>query len=491
MRIKFFILTICAILITKIQAQTFNKTDGYATDIAINNDGDIYAVGISKQIFKYNFREGKFKVYATANRSAKAIAASTTLNYVLDTNGKLYKIFNSNTKSMVPSRSGTYIDVCSDKANSLFSIDKTGLVAKHGTRIHNNKRYSYYKQLPLGKENKKVSIKHTDHFFVIKNNNTIYEYNKGRPRKLPGAATDIAYDHVQQKLYVLGVSKRIFVWNPRRNNWDLVKNTRNDFKSIAVHNGKLWGTTTRNEIYTTANVRQSAPRPNQSGNYYKLKITLTNIECFKNGDGGTNPDDYYLDFYTDLSINNRAYTFSKQELVKLEKDIKPVKKDYLYLNHMWRAGKKATLGEVFGSQHEAALVNKHRQLFAAPRKPAGINNSGVYLIPKATSVSTFNTQFYVGATLDEISRTTLTRITSGKRKINLKKVLDYLNKTIDKNSFSIANAPYYKMGTGYTSLSLDEARDGHRSMRGYFYGRVNKNGKLRTAQVNYTIELID
>ncbi|WP_394748083.1 tectonin domain-containing protein [Spongiimicrobium salis] len=465
-------------------AQTFTKADGGATDISMDTKGNVFVVGTSKQLFKYNFKENRFKLHAIAKRKARALAAQSGWNYLLTTDGKMHKSYANSTSRINPLGGSILKDIYVGQSNNLWSVNGKGEIQRYS---------SGWRPFPIaGKNNKKVCVNNTGGVFVLKTNNTIWSYTNGKARKLPGAATDITYDHVQKKLYVVGVSKRIFLWNPRRNNWDLVKNTRNDFKRIAVNNGKIWGTTTRNEVYTTDDIK----RRKGDSNNYKLKVTLTGIECFRNGDGGTNPDDYYLDFYTNLSVNNRNYAFAKKELLKLENDIKKVKKDYLYLNHWWNGDKKHVIGRTVLSQDEAALMNKHRQLFARPGKPAGIHNSGIYLIPKNSSISTSNTQFYVGATLDEITKVytgkaPFTRITGGKKKINLKKALDYLSRATDKRGFSPAKAPYYNMGTGYAVMSLDEAPDGHRSMRGYFYGRVNKNGKLRTAQINYTIELVD
>lgn len=233
-----------------VNAQTFKKAKGRATDVSISESGEVFVVGTSKQIFKYHFNIEDFKLYSVANRRAKTITAAKANNvWLLTTDGRIHITY---TKNKIQAMGSLALrDIYVGKNNVLWGIDTKGAIKK--------KDGSWKPFTMAGTDNKKVAVNNTTGVFAIKNNNSIWSYVKGRgPRRFPGEATDIAYDHVQKKLYVLSKStKRIMVWNPSRNRWDAVKNTRRDFKSIAAHNGQLWGTTTQNAIYTTAAIKNT------------------------------------------------------------------------------------------------------------------------------------------------------------------------------------------------------------------------------------------
>ncbi|XLS29145.1 hypothetical protein ACJD0Z_18350 [Flavobacteriaceae bacterium M23B6Z8] len=225
----------------------------------------------------------------------------------------------------------------------------------------------------------------------------------------------------------------------------------------------------------------------------KLKLTLTRLECIKNGDGGSNPDDYWLDFSATLKINGRPYQMKPKEYLKMKPIMDQIAPSpNLYINYQYYLSNGKSIKE--RGYLASANMNK-RQLFARPGKDALINNSGVFTIPRK-GVSESNTQFIVSARLEEQTGTNNEKdfavmTNSENKKINLKRVLDYLTKKVNKNSFDVSRAPYYKMGTGYTSLTLDEAANGDRSVSGYFYGGSTKDNKVRSAKIHYTIELLD
>ncbi len=478
--------------------QTFKKAEGSGTDVTISKKGEIFVVGTSKQIFKYDFKIEDFRLHSKANRSAKAIAAAQEkFSYLLTNDGRMHITYATNDSRIGAIGSLKLIDIYVGENNALWGVDTRGAVKRYSS--------SWQPFSIAGNNNKKVCVNNSGRVFTLKNDNTIYEYYNGATRKLPGAATDITYDHAQKKLYVLGTSKRFFVWNPGRKNWDLVKNTRNDFKSIAAHNGQLWGTTTRNEIYTTANVKKTTS--NNLGSK-KLKITLTKVECLKNGDGGNNADDYFLEFFTTLKVANRDFPFRGKEYLRLESEIEEYGENrnlYIDYRHRRQEGKLAHDFTWYLVDKETERMLAKRQLHVQPRKSMNINNSGYFELKGTNTIKESNSQFYIGATLSEIThRTTLqlkapgweiTKIIGEKKKINLPLALDYLSKTKNKGDFSFSRAPYYRMGTGYAGLTLDEGAGGHRSMSGYFYGlsREDEDGTkvTREAKVHFTIELID
>jgi hypothetical protein len=263
-----FSVALCLLFALNGYGQTFKKARGAATEVSISKNGKVYAVGTSKQIFKFDFNSQTFKLHSTANRRAKQLAAHDQWTYVLTTSGKMHITYANNKQRIGAIGSGTLQDIYLGKNNELWSVDSYGRVQKFSS---NWQPYAL-----AGQDNKKVCVNNKGQVFSLKKNKAIYVYKNGRATKLPGAATDMTYDHARQKLYVVGTSKRLFVWNPSRNNWDLVKNTRSDIKTIAAHNGQLWATTTKNEVYTTANIKDNAPpkRTNYSGRY---RITVKHL----------------------------------------------------------------------------------------------------------------------------------------------------------------------------------------------------------------------
>ena len=485
------------LMVWGINAQTFKKVNGAAMDICTDKQGNVFVVSTIKQVLKFDVGQSKFKIHAVAKGSAEVVAGANKDTYVI-ARGKTHQTSSRGTNAFYNVSAPTLNDIYVDTKNNLWGINSAKRI------VHKGPKGWQVFQL-AGANNKKLALNNSGRVFALKANNAIYEYYNGRARKLPGAATDIAYDHKQNKLYVLGISKRFFVWNPGRNNWDLVKNTRNDFKSIAAHDGKLWGTTTRNAIYTTTNVN---PTTSKSLGGKKLKITLTKVECLKNGDGGNNPDDYFLEFFTTLEVANKDIPLRNKEYLRLGTEIE----EYGQNKNLYIDYRHAILrGEIvhdytwyLGTEENRKLWDK-RQLHVLPRKMVKINNSGHFTLSENNRIKESNSQFYISAALSEITYrkqlflkapgTEVTKIFGEKKKINLPLALDYLSKTKNKGDFSTSKSPYYRMGTGYTGLTLDEDAGGHRSMSGYFYGLSredkDKTRVTREAKVHFTIELID
>ena len=293
------------LMVWGINAQTFKKAKGGATDVSISESGEVFVVGTSKQIFKYHFNIEDFKLYSVANRKAKTIAAAKANNvWLLTTDGRIHITY---TKNKIQAMGSLALrDIYVGKNNALWGIDTKGAIKK--------KDGSWKPFLMAGTDNKKVAVNNTTGVFAIKNNNSIWSYVKGRePRKFPGEATDIAYDHVQKKLYVLSKStKRMMVWNPSRNRWDAVKNTRRDFKSIAAHNGQLWGTTTQNAIYTTATIKNTEkPVARDFSGRYRVTVTY----LYSNVWSGNSITSYQADIFGTIGV--RAYGKGKSGKVEI------------------------------------------------------------------------------------------------------------------------------------------------------------------------------
>jgi putative transposon-encoded protein len=465
---KLFTITLGILLTATAYAQTFNKAIGGATDVAISNSGNIFVVGTSKQIFKYDFNENKFKLHSVADRKVKAIAANEDWNYLLTTDGRMYRSYARDSRRIDPLGYVPLKDIYVGKNNDLWGINSKGMVQRY---------YSGWRPFSIaGSDNKKVCVNNSGRVFSIKNNNTIWEYYNGRARKLPGGGTDITYDHAQNKLYVLGTSKRIFVWSPVRNNWELVKNTRNDFRSIAAYNGKIWGTTTRNEIFSTANIRTNNTTSNSGS--YKLKITLVSLEATKVWDAD-GKDDYLLHFEPTLKLNGREQFLKYKKYGRIGNLIdKYGPRNALYIRRT-------------KEQRDHANVQIHARKNVKER----IGNSGIFEIPKNYRITDSGTDFNVKVVIDEVSDKTI-RVRNKNAKFNLKEILNYLLNKTRKTNYKCDIKGWCEMGAGYDLVKLE--RENQKAVAvnyvsGYkTKGQISLVGYAETSlNVKFVFELVD
>ncbi|NER19061.1 hypothetical protein [Spongiivirga citrea] len=488
------ILGLLLIMATYMNAQTFTKAQGQATDISMNTKGDVFVVGTSKQLFKFNRKENRFKLHTVASRKAKALAASSNFNYFIKNDGKLFRSDSQDTNRESAIGNMLLKDLYYANSDNFWVVGANGSIYKRKVfRINSSGQFntSFSNLMPqvlsiAGKSNKKVCSNNSGKVFTLKNDNTIWEYYNGRSQKLPGSATDIAYDHVQKKLYVLGTSKRIFVWNPGKNNWDLVKNTRNDIKSFAVNSGIIWCTTTRNDIYNTANTSTKVVVNNTS--YYKLKITLNSIVC-DNAWDSDKKDDYLLKFVPSLKIGTRNYSMQNKKYTRIKKQIE----EYGPQTALYVHRKK-------GAKDHAQV-----QLHVENNRRLDINNSGIFKIPKNTALTDSRVDFTLNVVVDEVSKN-IERVMQKNVKLNLKNIIDYLagNKTVKKfskspnESIKVGSNYVFKheMGNGYQSLLLSQ-QNGTPIIKDNFNGNTKGKGFglwadiVSRATVNYTIELVD
>ncbi len=454
--------------ISSLHAQNFKKMPGGGTDVAMSPDGKVYVVGTSKRVFKFNTSRNNWDVYWEAGRKAKSISASNNAIVVLDSDGKAHrrgyqaKSFNS---------SG-YQDAVLDKDSRLWMSNSAGQVRRH---------YKDNKWIGSVAKSDKDIVKlcpiSSGALYALKNDNTIWLYTSSGGKKLPGGATDIAYDHTTKKLYVVGTSKRVFVWNPRRSNWDLVQNTRNDVRSLAVNKGVIWCTTTRNEIYSNS--------ASSSTDTYKLKITLLDIGA-KNTWDGDHKDDYLLDFTPSLSINGKTYAMEHKKFGRNETYVKSY-------------GKPSSLHvrRTKNQSHHAQV-----QLHVKKMNRLNISNSGIFEIPKSEVINDSGTDFNLKVVVDEVSNDT-ERIVQVNEKLNLPLILEYLLKQRTASSFSKSSdymlADFsgftqsirkHRMGSGYRNLYLT-SENGKRIILDNVSEAKFKNSAYTYPVITYTIELVD
>ena len=108
-------------------AQTFKKAKGGGTDVSISENGEVFVVGTSKQIFKYHFNIEDFKLYSAANRRAKTITAAKANNvWLLTTDGRIHITYTKNKIQAMGSLALRDIYVC--KNNALWGIDSKGAI---------------------------------------------------------------------------------------------------------------------------------------------------------------------------------------------------------------------------------------------------------------------------------------------------------------------------------------------------------------------------
>ncbi len=465
---KLYLLVFTILLTINAHSQTFNKALGGATDVSISNKGNVFVVGTSKQVFKYDFNNKKFKLHSVANKKAKTITANEDWNYLLATDGRMYRSYGRDARRVDALGALVLKDIYVGKSNNLWGINVKGAVQRYS---------SGWRAFSIaGSDNKKVAVNNSGRVFTIKNNNAIYEYYNGTARKLPGSATDITFDHAKQKLYVLGTSKRIFVWNAGRKNWDPVKNTRRDFKSIAAHNGKLWGTTTGNEIYTTANIK--ANNPTNSSGTHKLKITLVSLktDAVWDSDG---KDDYLLHFEPNLNLNGREQTLKYKKYGRIKNPIdKHGPRNALYI--------RRTKGQ---ADHAAVQIHARKNIQVA------IGNSGIFEIPKNSRITDSGTDFTVKVVMDEVSGNT-ERITSKNARFNLKEILNYLLNQTNKTNYRCDGNGWCKMGIGYEQVRLEKENQ-KRTVVNYVSGFKSKGtigfvGYAKTKpNIKFVFELVD
>jgi putative transposon-encoded protein len=465
---KLFTITLGILLTATVYAQTFNKAIGGATDVTISNSGNVFVVGTSKQIFKYDFNENKFKLHSVADRKAKTIAGNEDWNYLLTTDGRMYRSYARYSRRIDPLGYVPLKDIYVGKNNDLWGINAKGMIQKYS---------SGWRPFSIaGNDNKKVCVNNSGRVFSIKNNNTIWEYYNGRARKLPGGGTDITYDHAQNKFYVLGTSKRIFVWSPVRKNWELVKNTRNDFRSIAAYNGKIWGTTTRNEIFSTANIRTNNTTSNSGS--YKLKITLVSLEATKVWDAD-GKDDYLLHFEPTLKLNGREQFLKYKKYGRIGNLIdKYGPRNALYIRRT-------------KEQRDHANVQIHARKNVKER----IGNSGIFEIPKNYRITDSGTDFTIKIVMDEVSDKTV-RIGNKNARFNLKEILNYLLDKTKRGDYKCEANGFCEMGAGYELVKLE--RDNQKRLVANYFMGYEKKGKIgfvgyaeTIAYVKFIFELVD
>ncbi|MGB3607763.1 hypothetical protein [Psychroserpens sp.] len=239
----------CAILLIiannqNSNAQAFVKVGGQATDVAISpKDGSVYVVNASKNVKKYYPQTKKFMPFSKQSETAASISVnqegivhmvSTSNEPHIEVNGKWIKIPGVKTKE---------IDI--DKNGNVRLLDLNGKLKKLAqgkwqdeTII--NRNTNGFNQV-VGQSTNTLFARFKDNAFKV--------YTDHKWSSLNGNPLKITMDDATGIVYAVGRNKGIYKWDMRNKKWHLLKNTRKDFKDVAVHNGKIWAVAEDKGIY--------------------------------------------------------------------------------------------------------------------------------------------------------------------------------------------------------------------------------------------------
>jgi hypothetical protein len=249
-----------------INAQTFVKKQGAATDITINpKDGSVYVVGTSKNVFKYDTRSKKFKPFGKQSKNIKSITVHSNGSlYMVSTSNEVYIDVNGRWNK-IPGIKTTEVDI--DKNGNVRALDLSGKLkklfqGKWKDESLVNRNTSGFNQI-IGQDSKVVYGRFKNNAFKI--------HKSGKWTTLNGSPLKITMDDKTGEVYAVGRNKGIYKWNSSTSKWVLLKNTRKDFKDLAVHNGKIWAVATNKAIYYYDNNKRTK---DYSGKY---KVTVTRV----------------------------------------------------------------------------------------------------------------------------------------------------------------------------------------------------------------------
>ncbi|MEM9868187.1 MAG: hypothetical protein AAF765_10890, partial [Bacteroidota bacterium] len=152
----------------------------------------------------------------------------------LASNGRWIKIPGIKTNEVICLRDGTIMALDTGKKLRRLYASKWDLA----TGLNNQR----------GGVNQVVGLSVND-LNVRMPDNAFKRYSRGNLYNLNGKPLKIALDHKTGMVYAVGRNKGIYKWVKSTKKWVLLPGTRNDFKDVAVHNGKIWAIATNKAIY--------------------------------------------------------------------------------------------------------------------------------------------------------------------------------------------------------------------------------------------------
>lgn len=244
MKFKFFFAFVFSFLACHFsKAQTFQLKQGIglATDIAINpNDGNLYIVGVSKNVLKYDQTKKSIKSYGPKSNNVKEIDFSNNGQvFMLSTGKQLHQLKNNQWKKL---GSGKYNSFCVDSKNHPWVVTSSKKLTQYylGT----------WKSIPsLPARNVTKVVAYSDNLcYVIKSDKSISMFSNGTWVKLPGKVVDIAFDKKNNEVYSIQHPNRVFKFNRQSRKWVALKGGYGNFTKIAVHDGEIWAVNKNKKI---------------------------------------------------------------------------------------------------------------------------------------------------------------------------------------------------------------------------------------------------
>ncbi|GAB5564710.1 MAG: hypothetical protein Wins2KO_17730 [Winogradskyella sp.] len=270
MKIKTIIPTLFIIASCFINGQTFVKVGGVATDIAISpKDESVYIVSNKNVFHNYNKSTKKWKLFGKRTNNVKSIS--------IHPNGSVYMVSQSNEVHI--NVKGKWIKIPGIKTNEV-DIDKDGNIRALNLsgRLHQLIGGKWKSQTKMNASQdgfRQVIGQSKTLSYARFNTNAFHVYKNGRWKKLSGSPLRITMDDKKKIPYAVGRNKGVYMWSLSKNKWELLKNTRKDFKEVAVQNGKIWAITTNNRIYHYASVTATSDEiQNYEGTY---RVTFTRV----------------------------------------------------------------------------------------------------------------------------------------------------------------------------------------------------------------------
>ncbi|MFD2588897.1 tectonin domain-containing protein [Croceitalea marina] len=276
MKIFKYIIIVVLLTITvnqNVNAQTFVKVGGQATDIAMSaKDGSVYVVNAQKNIKKYNTRTKKFLPFGAQLKNAKSVSVTkdgvvymvnTSGEVSLDVNGRWIKVPGIKTDEVICGKNGTIAAIDDRNKMRFLKSGKWNLAPNPNY----NRTISDFNQ---------VNIITSKEQYARDSGGKFKQWKQGRWRDLNGQPNQIALDQKAEKIYAVGRNKGIYKWLKQTQKWVLLPGTRKDFVAMAVHDGKIWAVSTNKTIYyyDTRETNTGSNEENYAGTY---RVTVTKL----------------------------------------------------------------------------------------------------------------------------------------------------------------------------------------------------------------------
>lgn len=254
-------------------AQAFVKVDGQARDIAISSkDKGVYIINTSGNVERYLRKTTNYRSHGELSKNAKSIT--------VDPNGTVFMVSTSNDLHIdikgrwnkIPGMKVTEVDI--NRKGSIRVLNTSGRIFYYYDGTWNphskaNRSTSGFNQFVTTPSSKEMYARFKD--------NTFTHFKGGTWQTLSGKPLRIAIDNANGNVYAVGRNRGIYKWNTSSKKWELLKNTRKDFKEVAVYDSDIWAISMNGSVYK---YDKNKPPLDVPGTY---KVTITNLGSPKKG----------------------------------------------------------------------------------------------------------------------------------------------------------------------------------------------------------------